>query len=76
MAGVFGSDFPEDLRAEYERIQAMLTARAPTESEARAGYSRLEVTLARMRNITGERIAQRLVDLEIRMREFIAGSTR
>ena len=75
MADVHGSDFPEILRAQYERIQATLTAQTPTESEARAGCSSLELTLARMGNITGERVARWLVALEVRVREFSAGST-
>ena len=74
--GVLSSYFPENLTAEYERIQATLTARAPTESEARAGCGSLEVTLAQMGNITGERVAEWLVALEVRMREYTAGSSR
>jgi hypothetical protein len=60
-------DLPDELRAEYRSIREELTKR-----EARGKEGRMIATIARMRNSTGAKIALRIYNLHLRLREQLA----
>lgn len=57
---------PASLRGDYEWIVERLTSRRPVHDE-----SRVEATMARMRNRTAAKIAQRLWDVYSRLTELL-----
>ena len=56
-------DLPVDLQVDYEWILKQLTRYEPNELELNAGRGVVQATLSRIKNSTGARIAQRIVEL-------------
>ena len=69
ISSVASSDLPEDLQQDLQWIKASVSKYEPNDAEIRMGLRRLDATLGRIKNKTGVRIAQRIVELESKLRD-------
>jgi len=68
---VSASDLPEDIRVDYQWIRSTLSRYEPNDTERRLGFGRLEATLRLIRNSTGVKIAERIVEIEAKLADRV-----